>query len=1145
MKNMKNNKLLLYSVFVISNLYAYNFNNIPNSNMSNNPVSTNSVDYNYSNNPTTTASNYAKSTVKIDVSKNTEKLPIKSNNIQNDYQKKIAKNPGANYQEYFPTAKDEDDYNSSSPLVGNDGVPVNNIVSSVTTNHKIGQIKVIEKTDASGKVYFVDPKTGIPVNINKQKDNNLMEDDYHIALKKYYSSLNQLNQLKNKKQDLENNNPTKGLNQLYKEINNQQKVVLQNLSNAKRLKYKELEKIGGNAATIQQANKKTLEDAPATGGSISNKFTTKVYSDYNFSNSETTAVNSMVKNSQKMSAFYKGTYGTDLTKLGRESPVIKDKNVTYVINAYKAMDHLKDMINNRLSSNTIQCYVSRELLPSYYCPIPGKDANTYPDYRHVKTLDDLKKTIATNTVEAKKTCNNLCFQQDNCVFYKILNKTHVTAKKKSYIIFPLKNDNYPVKVYIPLDNRMSVTRLNFTVKAEPNTHNYKLSEHNNLSFLKYYNALGATIKIKTDIFAYYKNKPAIPIVKNFIIEIKNGLIVNPFVDLNMAMDGLVIYFKKPYFFNSSFKEVNTEFVNDVFHKYLKDIKVENIYTNYTSNSWWFCPFKQIVKDQTECKTPVLELKNGDSLVRICTDRAHRAGPDALSGGFYSNESCKASCVENENCQITYKHYKYITNLMGGVDGIYKLKVGCVNNNKNKNCTDAECKALFEDSKTRPNTEIVTQGDDTRVCTVRNKMLTKVLRPRVDLNNELNATTSQEISNVFISEMKDAAFQNMIQNQNFNVIKNAIGNESPRQQVYKLIKYNNSHKQINIQIKPESFKYDDKKTYYLYSVLKIESIYRPEYGAFLMGANMAPAGGTIEDEKGAFKNKSYFIDATNHPLVFKDLMYAVKDPSLKSGWKTFREQYFNQIRVTKLKETCYNQFGIKSTFDYKAGNTFNKCTQEQMYPSDGSKSDPTNCCFLTPKTIWVDYAGAHVDRNAFYNPNSDTFLSYDVDNQLAPYYKKVKFTSDKIIYKYKILDNLFKTPHNVPGMMFHSQIKKDDAESFSRVFKGPWNTKYNSLLGDVVLYNVYSSHKLSYAELLQKIKDKNNIFYDMYNAHSYSDRIIPDSQFNNNIELYKLGASNRLSIQAHIKPKLDEENKKVFKFIFLKDFKNDPHPIKFN
>jgi len=1145
MKNIKNNNLLLYSVFVISNLYAYNFNNIPNSNISPNPISTNSIDYNYSNNPVPTSSNYVKSRLQINVNKNVEHIPIKDNTIQNDYQKKIAPNPGPNYKQYFPTSKDEDDYNSSTPLVGNDAVPVKNITGSITTNHKIGQVKVLQKTDASGKVYFVDPKTGEPINITQQKDNNLTEDDYHMALKKYYESLSKLNQLKSEKVYSQENNQTQNNSDLDKQINNQQKIVLQNLDKAKELKYKEVEKIGGNAATIQQANSKTLNNAPATGSSVGNKFTSKVYSDFNFSSSESKTANDMIKNSQKMSDFYKGTYGTDITKLGRNSPVIKDKNVTYIINAYKAMDHLEDMVKNRLSSNIIQCYVSRELLPAYYCPIPGRDKITYPDYKHVKTLDDLKQTIATNPIDAKKTCNSLCFQKNSCIPYKILDNTHITAEKKSYLISPLKNDNYPVKVYIPLDGRMSVTRLNFTVKADVNTHNYKPSEHNNLTFLKYYNNLGATIKIKTDIFAYYKNKPAIPIVKNFIIEIKNGLIVNPFINLNMPMDGLVIYFKKPYFFNSNFKEINTPFVNNVLNKYLEDIKVENISTNYTSDSWWFCPFKQIVKDQTKCKTPLLELKNGESIVRICTDRAHRAGPDRQTGGFYSNESCKASCIDSEKCQVTYRHYKYITDLMGGVNGVYKIKVGCVKNDKNKNCTDKECKALFEDSKTRPNVEIVIQGDDTRVCTVRNKMLTGVLRPRINLDDELNATTSQEISNVFISEMKDAAFHDMIKNQNFNVIKKPIGTESPMQQAYNLIKYSNSHKQIDVQIKPDSFKYDDGKTYYLYSVLKIESIYRPEYGAFLMGANMAPSGGKIEGEKGTFENKSYFVDARNHPLVFKDLMYAVKDPSLKSGWKTFREQYFNQIRVTKLIETCYDASGKESNFDYKVGNNFTKCTQEQMYPSDGSQGQPKSCCFLTPKTRWVDYTGSHVDRNAFYDPNSDTFLTYDINNQLVPYYKKVNFTSDKIIYKYKILDNLFETPHDIPGMMFHSQIEKDHAQSFSRVFKGPWNTKNNSLLGDVILYNVYSDHKLTYAELLNKLKDKNNIFYDMYNAKLYSNKIISDSQFDNNIELYKLGNPNKISIQTHIKPKLEEENKKVFKFIFLKDFKNDPNAIKFD
>ena len=1107
---------------------------------SNNPPA---AEYNFNNQPTTVSSNYQTSDIQIQQAKKSENIKIPDNNTQNDYQKQVKKGNKPDYNNYFPTAKDEDN-NSNSPLVGNDGIPTKDINSSVVAYHNFGKVSIGVRKDANGRLYYVNPETNKTININKSKSTD-KNNPYKKALLDYYKELNKLDSLKEKIKEAKNKG--NNVDDLEKQLKDEQKIVNKKLAKAKTEKYKYIEKIGANAATILNSNKVQLNQAVGTGRSFANdQVNNQPFQDANLSNSENNFTKSIVENSRKMHDFYKDTYTTNIEKIGRRSPVIKDKNVTTLINAYKAFDNIQEIVKNRLGSNQIRCYASRELLPSYYCPLPGKDADTYPDYRHIKTLDDLAKTVATDPAEAKRTCDGLCFEKHSCISYHVLDNTTIKAKQSEYKISPLNDNAYPIKITIPVNAKMAITNFSFNLLASVNKNKYKPSEHNNTSFVDYYKNLPTPIKVKVDIYAYFKNKPAVPIVKDFTIKLQDGLIVRPSIFANMAMDGLVFYIYKPYFYNDQFKEYNSNFARKVLYDYLKNIKISNIQGKYASKDWWYCPFRQIVKDQTECKKPILELKKAHSVIRICTDAAHKAGPEITTGAFYSNESCLNSCIENKNCKVTYRHYKYITNLLGDADGIYKVKVGCIDTPNNKNCTEKICKTLFEDSKYRPNQESVVQGDDTKVLTIRNKLLTGIPRPRVNIASELNANLkSNERKNIFIEEEKDAAFNDMIQNQNINVINTKIGTESPRQQAYKSIKFNSNHTQLNIKIKPESFKFDDNQNYYLYSVLKVESIYRPEYGVFLLGADSAPEDGKISGESGQFKQASYFVDATKHPIVLKDIMYAIKDPKSKEGWKVFREEYLNQIRIKKIMKKCYDLQGKESIVDYNPKQTFNACTADDVVTLSGeAPKQPKGCCYLTTQTRWVDYTGSHINRNAFYNAQTDTFNSFSANSQLAPYYKELKFTSNEPIYEFKILDNLSATPHEISGLLFHSQKPLNKGESFARVFKGQWNTKFNALLGDIKLYNFYASHKLSYSEVLNNLTEKNK-FYDMYNSGNLQTKIISDSTFDNNIKLYKLGSPKKLSIQADITPKQNEENKKVFKFIFLKDFVKSNNAILYN
>jgi len=1127
---------------------------------------------NFSNAPVLDNSNYQKEdNLSLGELKENPLTPTES--PVNDYNKSVPVNPPSpNYSTMFPTQEDAQN-KEDTPMVGNDGLPTKDLNGSVVYYNKLGSVRVIKKIDENGRIYYVDAKTGEIVDINSYK----VSDAYKTLAKEYYDALYKLKQIQSKivevtkqiedlKEQLDNtsdqekkdeiNQEINDLNDslennLTKELSDQEDLVEEKLKAFKTEKYKEVDRAGYNPATISNSSGDVKKTAVSYGSSlVNNRLMSDSFQEYNNTNiSENEFVKSTIEESKKVNQLYKESYGLNIDNLSKDSPLIADKNVTNIINAYKTVDIITEQAKNRLSNNYIKCYLSRELIPAYYCPLPGMDANTYPDYSNIQTIDDLEKAVSTGPDDAKETCDSVCKQEYSCVNYNILSNVNIEDSNNSYTLFPRDDYSKPLEIQLNLNRQMSVSNLSFIVKIVPNLEQFNADfDSTNKTFEEYYKE-GKPIKVRMDAYAYYNDKPAVPLAKNMLITIQNGTLVKVNLYPNMTMDKLILQFKKPYIYENQFLEMNSERAQTLFKKYISSITIGEIKGKYTSTDLWFCPFKQIVNNQDECKTPILELNNGVSILRICTDSDHKIGPEYTTGGFFSKEICENSCIYREECKPTYRHYKYINDFLGESDGVYKIKVGCLDTPDNTRCTDEECKALFLDSKYRPNEEIVIGNDNTKIYTIKNKMLTGVPRPRIDLQAELNAneeSNSTLRNNVFITEMKDAAYQNMVNNQTYNVIKYKIGEESPRKQAYKIISYGPDKKSLYLKMKPDSFKFDDGNTYYLYSVLKIESIYRPEYGVFILGPNTAPAGETIEGESGTFQSTSYYVDATKHPLVLKDIMYAIKDPSQPTGWKVFREEYFNQIRVTKLRLVCYDSQGQEIISDYDPSQSFTACTQDQVITTvdDEKTKTPKNCCYVTPETRWIDYAGSHVDRNAFYNTNNDSFLTFDANTELAPYYKSIQFSSDQPIYEYKILDDLADTPHQIPGMLFHSQEEKDNGQSFRRVFQGGWESVYNALLGNVEVYNFYSDTKLTYKEVLDNLTQENK-FFDLYNQHMYPKAIVSDSQFDNNIKLFKLGVPSKLSIQVDIKPKMDEENKRVFKFVFLKDFIESLNPIRVN
>ena len=527
---------------------------------------------NFSNLPEINSSKYNETNLTLNPLN--ENVPQPTEGATTDYNKTTpSTSPSSNYSTMFPTSKDTQN-KEDTPMVGNDGLPTNGIKDSVEYYNNMGSVRIEKKVDENGRTYYVDSVTGKPVDINTYK----VSSKYETAKKEYYDALAVLNKLKadltgkNKKLtdinkkiskttdsvklselNTEKTNLENQINDLMTQITNQEAVVNEKLVAYKNAKFKELDKAGYNTATIYNSSGNVRKQAVANGAAFgSSKLMSEPYKDYNTSTSENDFVKQTVKESKKVNEAYNETYGIDIDKLAKDSPVMADKNVTNIINAYKAVDAITEQAKNRLSNNYIKCYVSRELIPAYYCPLPGLDANTYPDYSHVTSIKELEEAINTGPDDAKATCDSICQQKFSCVNYKILNNTDFNASNSTYTIYPRNDYSNPYKIEIPLDDRMAINGISFTVKINPNLTNYKPEEHDGMDFDKYYISLGKTVKIKMDAYAYFNDKPAVPLAKDMVVEIKNGTIVKVNLNANMAMDKLILYFKKPYIYSSQF-----------------------------------------------------------------------------------------------------------------------------------------------------------------------------------------------------------------------------------------------------------------------------------------------------------------------------------------------------------------------------------------------------------------------------------------------------------------------------------------------------------------------------------------------------------------------------------------------------------------
>lgn len=956
--------------------------------------------------------------------------------------------PEPNYTKMMPMDTEEDPNKS---VVGDDDLNQELIEYGIGYEANVGTAYIKKVKDESGRIYYIDIRT-------KEEIQNFKEQDLSPE---YIDSISGIegNQPIDPDKRTEKNNAIKSAKEKRKEelINKEytpkkyENLFLHNLEASGR---------GSSIVNNLYLNPENLENE------IEAK-ETQMYMD-NFSYSQANNTVQTFKSQENSSKLAAG---------------------------YKMMEDFQAQLAAKYSDKSIQCYITRDLIPRYFCPMIGREGTEF--------AGDLK----TSSGNAQKECRENCRDTKTCIPYNVLPNTNIdlgnTLSKNLYPSWNASNNFIKTK---KIKDIMMIDTMTFDIEVSPSSE-WTGTEEEFEKFL-----LEKKIKFKYSLIKQEEtlNNPSELLIDSEIIEIKSSL-MNKKLNISNTTEYLTLLYYKPYIYEN---KGDAELKEPEIFKMIGSIDIKNLKGEYKSKDLYFCPFRQLVNTSSECDTEaggqMITLKSGSQILNICTDQTHKIGPDRKYGGFYTEETCGLNCVEEKDCLPTYRHYSDFN-----TDDMFKASVGCVESETNTGCTKAKCEQLLADNSLLPTNEWVTYNDDFKKQTIYNKVIDKtIIRPKFNLGDELS--TSPSYNEMFQSEMKDSAYKYMIDNGTFNRITYRIGEESPRKMSY-LSQYEGAKQRMLWNLKPASFDIDNNKNYNLYVVIELDQLYQPVAGTFIVD------GQRIQADR----------DATNG-LQFLDKTYMIKRNSTTDAWKVFKKTEFTNIKRIYDVKTCVGTGGGTAT------NNDTEVEWKEVGYYD-NKIVPDNCK-ITLKVIWPETPFLNIKRTAFYDSTTDTFLTYDANTEIAEKFLTQKFSSDTVINTYNISDYLQLDLELAPGGLIRSQESLDHDIRFRKIYNVNYaGTKLRGWPYNYKIYAFYSKENLTYKKLEEFLIQENAI-YEKANPHKYATNIKHDGDINNNIKPFILGNSDKTTINTEIYPYLQEEGQKVFKFMFLYDDADGTKPF---
>lgn len=550
-------------------------------------------------------------------------------------------------------------------------------------------------------------------------------------------------------------------------------------------------------------------------------------------------------------------------------------------------DLFREMRAKLVLSSSIQCYITRRLNNSYYCPLPGYEVSTYGgDSKDSKD-------------EALRMCNEVCKIQTGCLAHK--NMDNMTYSNTGTYTLPVRN------LELPLNPSQITKELSF---------DYMPKDVNEIQD-GYFNDGNVRSRITVTGIDIYDNPYVLYDKYDYGIKKEGGRIS---LSINRKLKKIRLHFYSSYIFDPR------HFVNVKLYGNNPSVEVGNINIGYLSDSRYFCPVTQFEGDARKCDGRIETLSFGGASYSVCVPREEGLAStrSPIDGGYYREDQCNEACVESEECVPTYRHLIYHRNAIS--DSSYNIEYGCVVSEDNVGCTDEKCRAFFEQD-TQPAKEKVWEHDDEVVETVSSGVDTGTSpRPRVDFEGEISAE-DQDRTQLFSEEMKDVSYQNMVREESFNITKEVIGEVIGEKSAVD-IRVNNLAKQISMKLlyKPRNTLVDANTTIHLYPVMEVVMIYNPI--------------------KPIYANNRLYYPEKDERIKAKDKVFLLKK---NNSWYPFKRELFNEYYLpteTEDGEIVYKWFlatgSTKTHLDtYDAEIKDYAVYPPDMIPNDSLSLEPTS------------------------------------------------------------------------------------------------------------------------------------------------------------------------------------------------------------
>lgn len=863
-----------------------------------------------------------------------------------------------------------------------------------------------------------------------------------------------------------------------------------NLANTKLEKINELEVQGHNQKNREEMFLKGLNSS-SKGPNVSRMMTTEPQNPIRFPNGEL-ATDTNVTNFYSQNYSFK-PYNNSRTKLG-------ESNANKLIEAFNQVDDIEAEARSHLESTEINCFISRDLIPAYYCPIAGQENVLFPDFIHGAVNPSEAKFYDVH--EALNKCNDNCEVQQECKEMEIIPETEKT--------FGFLNGTtlYPTieqvdGIYeLEVDDRVQANNITFTLKITPSGSFTGTAEEFDNYLRK--NA-PVPLKVKYSLFSKPTDTNILP---EMIVNRAHLTLLQSEIQITLPIqrqvDRYVLKFFKPYLYPSisySYQKAKEiEFMSKI-----ETITIEDIKVNYTNNNVFFCPVRQAVTDASQCAGEILHVTAGTQVYDICLDNKHKIGEDIITGGFFVENSCTSSCFQKKECLPTYKHYASFSNL-----DLFKSTVGCVDENTNLGCRDEYCERLFADSTVEPVEEVIIQNEDEKVYTIQNFLTTNVPRPKIDMVGEQMATTEEDMNILFQKEMKDSAYKNMIDNQTYDRIKYKIGEVSPSQ-VAHLASTLGGGSVIKGLLKPSSDTFDTGVNYNVYAVMKLEQVFRAKYGQFY--------------KPSVDEFPQTIVNAEEEPVILKDDVYLILN---RDTWNLFRRTDFSKIKVSQPYVLCPGE---------------NDATPINPNHQELSQTQINDGCYIMDKITWVNMANYASTKYVRYNEDQKDLVQFS-PAEASPKIYSGTFDSDQEIKEYLLANTLESNLEITPGAFIRLQDTLNNGVSLKRVYDmtKSYVPAERGIIGNVQLYLLYSQDELTFRDIVDNHLKDENLIYDHINRTNSKSNIVDDGEINDNLKPFLLGTPNKTTLSIDLKPYVEEEGQRIFKFIFLFNEKYTEDPF---